>query len=114
MVLGVGRRSSLGLPPAQELKNKELTMDKPHEGSSPGDEREGFDLTPPDRGYELYRHKNTEFMNTKGWHGYYWARQNGADDYEVRNVPTSTGEPSVSGGVFPKAGFEEHYEKAYP
>jgi hypothetical protein len=89
-------------------------MTEPHERSLPGDDQEGLDLTPPDRGYELYCHKNVGHMKTKGWNGYYWARQNGAGDYEIRNVPTSTGEPSVPGGVFPKVGFEKHYEKAYP
>lgn len=89
-------------------------MGKPHERSSPGDDREGFELAPPDRGYELYRHKNVGLMKTKGWHGYYWARQNGAGDYEICSVPASSGEPSMPGGVFSKAGFEEHYEKAYP
>jgi hypothetical protein len=50
-------------------------------------------------------------MKTKNWHGYYWARQNEAGDYEICSVPASLGEPSASGGVFPKEGFEENYEK---
>ena len=86
-------------------------MDTPHEERSPGDDREGIELTPPGRGYELYRHRHAEEMKTKNWHGYYWARRNEAGDYEIRSVPSSAGEPSMPGGVFPKEGFEEHYEK---
>jgi hypothetical protein len=86
-------------------------MDRPHEGVSPRDEQDALNLNPPEEGYELYRHKNTERMKTKNWHGYYWARQNEAGDYEIRSVPTSSGEPSASRGIFPKEGFEEHYER---
>jgi hypothetical protein len=50
-------------------------------------------------------------MKTKGWHGYYWARRTEQGDYEIRSVPSSLGEHSVSGGVMPKAGFEEHYQR---
>jgi hypothetical protein len=32
----------------------------------------------------------------------------------MRTLPSSLGEPSASGGVFPKKGFEEHYEKVVP
>jgi hypothetical protein len=54
-------------------------------------------------------------MRTENWHGYYWARLSEAgDDYEIRTVPASLGEPSVPGGVFPREGFEEHYERADP
>ena len=67
------------------------------------------DLTPPAEGYELYRHKNLE--GAKNWHGLYWARRNAEGDYEIRSVPSSLGEPSMPGGVFPKEGFEEHYER---
>lgn len=69
------------------------------------------DLTPPAEGYELYRHKNLEGKKTKNWHGLYWARRNARGDYEIRSVPSSLGEPSMPGGVFPKEGFEEHYER---
>jgi hypothetical protein len=86
-------------------------MDRPQERSSPRDEQEGLNLNPPEEGYELYRHKNTERMKTKNWHGHYWARQNEAGDYEIRSVPAALGEPSASGGVFPKERFEEHYER---
>lgn len=86
-------------------------MDTPHDRGSLRDEGEGLNLTPPEGGYELYRHKNAEEMKTKDWHGYYWARRNEAGDYEIRSVPSSSGEPSVPGGVFPKEGFEEHYER---
>ena len=50
-------------------------------------------------------------MTTKGWHGYYWARLTEQGDYEIRGVPSSLGEQSRPGGVFPMEGFEEHYEK---
>ena len=50
-------------------------------------------------------------MKTKGWHGYYWARRTEQGDYEIRSVPSSLGEHSVPGGVMPKAGFEEHYQR---
>ena len=79
-----------------------------------GEDREGLYLTPPEGGYELYRHTNAGSMKTKGWHGYYWARRNEAGDYEIRSVPVSSGEPSVPGGVFPREGFEEHYESSLP
>jgi hypothetical protein len=75
---------------------------------------EGPDLTPPGEGYELCRHKDVEKMRTKGWDGYYWARRTEGGDYEIRTVPSSLGEPSASGGIFPKDGFEEHYEKVDP
>ena len=68
-------------------------------------------LIPPEEGYELYRHKNAGNMKTKNWHGFYWARRNEKGDYEVRTVPSSEGERSVPGGVFPRNGFEELYEK---
>ena len=77
----------------------------------PIDDEEGLDLTPPEVGFELYRHKDAERMKTKGWHGYYWARRTEQGDYEIRSVPSSLGEHSVSGGVMPKAGFEEHYQR---
>jgi hypothetical protein len=68
-------------------------------------------VTPPEAGYELYRHKNAGDMKTKNWHGLYWARRNKKGNFEVRTVPSSEGERSVPGGVFPKNGFEEYYEK---
>ena len=68
-------------------------------------------LTPPEADYELYRHKNTGNMKTKNWHGLYWARRNEKGNYEVRTVSSSEGERSVPCGVFPKNGFQEHYEK---
>ncbi len=68
-----------------------------------------LDLTPPGGGYELYRHKNAGGMKTKNWHGFYWARQNEAGDYEIRSVPSSSGEYSMPGGVLPRDGFEERY-----
>jgi hypothetical protein len=86
-------------------------MERPQERGSPRDEQEGLNLNPPEERYELYRHKNTERMKTKNWHGYYWARQNEAGYYEIRSVPAALGERSASGGVFPKEGFEENYER---
>ena len=78
------------------------------------DHQEGSDLTPPGEGFELYRHKDAEKMRTRNWHGYYWAKQNEEGDYEIRSVPSSLGEHSLPGGVMPKDGFEEYYEKADP
>jgi len=89
-------------------------MGTPNNRISPFDDKEGPDLTPPEGGFELYRHKHAEKMRTKNWHGYYWARPTERGDYEIRSVPSSLGEHSASGGVMPKAGFEEHYEKAAP
>jgi hypothetical protein len=79
-----------------------------------GERHEGLNLTPPAEGFELYRHKNAEETKTGGWSGLYWARRNEAGDYEIRAV-TGDGEAySVTGGVFPSRGFEEHYEKVGP
>jgi hypothetical protein len=78
------------------------------------DNEDGPDLTPPGEGFELYRHKDAEKMRTKGWHGYYWARDTEGGDYEIRTVPVSLGEPSASAGVFPRDGFEKHYEIVDP
>jgi hypothetical protein len=72
---------------------------------------EGLNLTPPGEGFELFKHKNTKRARTRGWLGLYWARQNEAGDYEIRSVARE-GEPhSTPGGIFPREGFEEHYEK---
>jgi hypothetical protein len=65
------------------------------------DDQEGPDLSSPGEGFEPYRHKNADKMRTKGWHG----------DYEIRGVPSTLGEHSRPGGVFPREGFEQHYEK---
>ena len=86
-------------------------MRTPSNGRLPFDDEEGLDLTPPEEGFELYRHKDTEKMRTKSWSGYYWARRTEQGDYEIRSVPASLGEHSVPGGVMPKAGFEEHYAR---
>jgi hypothetical protein len=75
------------------------------------DDEEGPDLTPPGEGFDLYRHKDADKISKKGWHGYYWARRTDAGDYEIRSVPSTLGEHSVPGGILPKEGFEEHYEK---
>ncbi len=65
----------------------------------------------PEGAYELYRYKNAERMKSKNWHGYYWARRTENGDYEIRTVPSTLGEHSVPGGVFPKEGFEGQFEK---
>jgi hypothetical protein len=41
----------------------------------------------------------------------YWVRINEAGDYEIRSVTREGEAHSVTGGIFPKEGFEEHYEK---
>jgi hypothetical protein len=89
-------------------------VDIANNGTLPFDDEEGLDLTPPEEGFELYRHKNAEKMRTKDWHGYYWAKLTEQGNYEIGSVPSSLGEHSVSGGVMPKEGFEEHYEKVDP
>lgn len=78
-------------------------------GVSPEGREEGPDFTPPEGGYELYRHKNAGSMRTNNWHGFYWARRNEEGDYEIRTLPVSSGEYPASGGVFPREGFEKHY-----
>jgi hypothetical protein len=79
-----------------------------------GGYREELNLTPPAEGFELYRHKDVGETKTGGWPGLYWARRNEGGDYEIRAV-TGEGEAySVPGGVFPREGFEEHYEKVEP
>ena len=75
------------------------------------DDEEGPDLTPPGEDFELYQHKDAEKMRTKGWNGYYWARRTEEGAYEIRTVPSSLGEPSAHGGIFPTKGFEEHYKR---
>jgi hypothetical protein len=80
-------------------------------GKTPEDREEGLDLTPPEGGYELYRHKNAESMQTRNWHGFYWARQNEEGDYEIRTVPVSSGEYSAPGGVWHRVGFERNYAR---
>jgi hypothetical protein len=75
------------------------------------DDEDGPHLTPPGEDFELYRYKNAEKIRTKHWHGYYWARRTEDGNYEIRSVPSTLGEHSVPGGVMPKEGFEQHYEK---
>jgi hypothetical protein len=79
-----------------------------------GKRHEGLNLEPPAGGFELYRHENAGEAKTWGWSGLYWARRNEEGDYEIRAV-TGEGEAySVPGGVFPRRGFEKHYEKVEP
>jgi hypothetical protein len=84
-----------------------------HEPSPHGDDDVVFGRLPPDGGFELYRHKNAG-KRTKTWHGHYWARVTEEGDYELRSVPSTLGEHSMPGGIFPRKGFEEHYEKVEP
>ena len=86
-------------------------MPEPRDRASFGAYRSEMDLTSPEGGYELYRHKNAGNMGTKNWHGFYWARQNEEGDYEILSVPLSNGEYAAPGGVFPRRGFREHYMK---
>ncbi len=62
----------------------------------------------------MYRHRNADVTRTRGWHGLYWARRDGAGDYEIRSVPTSLGEPSVDAGTMPGEGFERLYQRVNP
>jgi hypothetical protein len=72
---------------------------------------EDLNLVPPKEGFELYRYKDARKMRTSGWSGLYWARKNEAGDYEIRTV-TKKGEGySVTSGILPTEGFEEHYER---
>jgi hypothetical protein len=75
---------------------------------------EDLHLRPPEEGFELYRHKNVDEMMTREWSGLYWARRIEAGDYEIRAVTREGEAYSVTGGIFPKEGFERHYEKASP
>ncbi len=70
--------------------------------------------SPPEGGYELYRHRNAQALGTEGWNGLYWARRTRSGDYEIRSVPTSLGEPSARGGIFPGESFERLYERVDP
>jgi hypothetical protein len=73
-----------------------------------------LNLRPPEEGFELYKHKSAESTQTQSWSGLYWARQNQAGDYEILSVVREGEAHSMTGGVFPKEGFEEHYEKVNP
>jgi hypothetical protein len=88
--------------------------DRPREGNMGKELDEGLNLTPPKEGFELYRHMNAQEMTTQGWSGLYWARKNEAGDYEIRAVTREGDAYSVTGGIFPKEGFDEHYEKLSP
>lgn len=94
----MGKKSRNGLPPDSC-------------GETSEGREEGLNLIPPEGGYELYRHKNAESMQTRNWHGFYWARQNEEGDYEIRTVPVSSGEYSAPGGVWPREGFERNYTR---
>ena len=75
---------------------------------------ESLNLMPPEEGFELYRHKNAENATSQGWSGMYWTRRNEAGDYEIRTLSKEGEAYSYPGGVMPKEGFEECYEKASP
>jgi hypothetical protein len=79
-----------------------------------GRHHEYLNLKPPAEGFELYRHKDAGERRAGGWSGLYWARRNEAGDYEIRAVTGEGEASSVPGGVFPREGFEEHYEKVEP
>jgi hypothetical protein len=84
----------------------------PRGGRVAEERHEGLNLTPPAEGFELYRHKRAANTATRGWSGLYWARRNEAGDYEIRSILKEGEGYSVTGGIFPKKGFEEHYERA--
>jgi hypothetical protein len=67
---------------------------------------------PPEEGFELYRHRNADQLQTRGWHGHFWARPGATGDYELRSVPTFLGEPSTPAGTAPREPFERLYRKA--
>lgn len=85
--------------------------DKLRSVTTPRDEGDGPDTSPPGEGFELYRHRNAEATRSRGWHGLYWARRDEAGNYEIRSVPASLGEPSAAAGTMPREGFERLYEK---
>jgi hypothetical protein len=108
----MGKKSRNGLSPGASGVSQETPgISQGARGVSPGGREEGLDLTPPEGGYELYRHRNAESMHTRNWHGFYWARQNEEGDYEIRTVPISSGEYSASGGVWLREGFERNYAR---
>jgi hypothetical protein len=78
------------------------------------DGQEWLELALPGEGFELYWHMNADRMRTRGWHGYYWARRTEEGGHEIRSVPSTSGEHSAPGGIFPKEGFEQHYKKVNP
>jgi hypothetical protein len=53
-------------------------------------------------------------MTTQGWSGMYWARKNEAGDYKIMAVTREGEAYSVTDGIFPKVGFEEHCGKVSP
>jgi hypothetical protein len=89
-------------------------MGTSHNLSPHGDDNVVLERVPPEDGFDLYRYKNAEKMRTKTWHGYYWVRRTAKEDYEIRSVPSTLGEHSMPGGIFPKEAFENLYEKVDP
>jgi hypothetical protein len=71
-----------------------------------------LNLTPPGEGLELYRYKNAMEMTTRRWSGLYWARNNEAEEQEIRVVSKKGEGYSYPGGVSLKEAFEGYYEKA--
>jgi hypothetical protein len=88
--------------------------ERPREGDMGKELDEGLNLTTPEEDFELYRHKNAHEMKTRGWSGLYWARKNEAGDYKIVAVTREGEAYSVAGGIFPKEGFEKHYQKVSP
>ncbi len=72
---------------------------------------EGLNLTPPEEGFELYRHKNKGRLGKGGWTGLYWARRAEEGGYEIRAVLREGEAYSYPGGVFPGDTFERFYER---
>lgn len=66
---------------------------------------------PPAEGFEVYSHRNAEQMTTQGWSGCTGRGSMKQEAYEIRSVTREGEAHSVTGGIFPKEGFEEHYEK---
>ena len=73
--------------------------------------KKGLNLTPPGEGFDLYRHRNADRLNTRGWSGLYWVRRITSGDYEIRSVAGEGEGHSYPGGVFPGEAFERLYAK---
>jgi len=77
---------------------------------------EGLNLTLHEEGKRASNSttKNADNTAMREWSRLYWARRNEASGYEIRTVAKEGDAYTVTGGVFPKQGFEEHYEGANP
>jgi hypothetical protein len=79
-----------------------------------GDPYKDLNLEPPERSYELWRHRNADNMGTSGWSGLYWARPTSGGDYEIRTLAREGEAYFYPGGIFPKEAFERLYERVDP